>query len=57
MSRMNQKLDSRVLSALASDPNVIEKSAKVVVAAQLALDYEIADINGKQPGPLTLGEA
>ena len=54
---MNQKLDSRVLSALASDPNVKEKVAKVVVAAQLALDYEIADINGKQPGPLTLDEA
>lgn len=44
----------RVISALASDPNAMEKSGKVLVAAQLALDYGITDIDGRRPKPLTL---
>jgi dehydrogenase/reductase SDR family protein 1 len=46
----------RVVSALAADPNVMEKSGQVLVAAQLALDYGITDIDGKQPRPLTIDE-
>ena len=46
----------RVISALASDPNVMEVSGEVLVAAQIALDYGITDIDGKQPRPLTLDE-
>ena len=44
----------RAIAALASDPKVMEKSGKVLVAAQLALDYGITDIDGQQPRPLTL---
>jgi dehydrogenase/reductase SDR family member 1 len=44
----------RVVSALASDPNILKKSGQVLVAAQEALEYGIKDIDGKQPRPLTL---
>lgn len=44
----------RVVAALASDPNIMKKSGRVLVAAQEALDYGIQDIDGKQPRPLTL---
>ena len=44
----------RVISALASDPNIMKKSGKVLVAAQEALEYGVRDIDGKQPRPLTL---
>lgn len=47
----------RVVSALATDPALMEKSGKVLVAAQLALDYGLTDVDGKQPRPLTLEEA
>lgn len=46
----------RVISALASDPNIMKKSGKVLVAAQLAIDYGITDIDGKQPRPLSLDQ-
>lgn len=51
------QFSGRVISALASDPKVMEKSGKILVAAQLALDYGIKDVDGKQPRPLTLDEA
>ena len=44
----------RVVAALASDPNVMEKSGQVLVVAALAKEYGIRDIDGKQPRPLTL---
>jgi hypothetical protein len=44
----------RVIAALAADPNVMNKSGKVLVAAQEALEYGVRDIDGKQPRPLTL---
>ncbi|MBN9389426.1 MAG: SDR family NAD(P)-dependent oxidoreductase [Chloroflexi bacterium] len=47
----------RVVAALTTDPNLMEKSGKVFVAAQLALDYGLTDVDGKQPRPLTLAEA
>jgi dehydrogenase/reductase SDR family protein 1 len=47
----------RAVVALAADPAVMEKSGKVLVAASLALEYGFADIDGKQPRPLTLAEA
>lgn len=46
----------RVIAGLALDPNRVEKSGKVLVAAALALEYGIQDIDGKQPRPLTLDE-
>jgi NAD(P)-dependent dehydrogenase (short-subunit alcohol dehydrogenase family) len=44
----------RAVAALASDPNVMDKSGRVCVAAALALEYGFTDIDGKQPRPLTL---
>jgi NAD(P)-dependent dehydrogenase (short-subunit alcohol dehydrogenase family) len=44
----------RVVAALATDPEIMKKSGKVLVAAQEALEYGIQDIDGKQPRPLTL---
>ena len=44
----------RAVAALASDPNVLDKSGRALVAAQLALEYGFTDVDGKQPRPLTL---
>jgi dehydrogenase/reductase SDR family protein 1 len=46
----------RAISALATDPNLMSKTGKVLVAAALALEYGFTDIDGKQPRPLTLEE-
>jgi len=43
-----------VISALANDPDVMQKTGSVQIAAELGLEYDITDINGKQPKPLTL---
>lgn len=47
----------RVIAALASDPNILSKTGKVLVGAALAEQYGIQDIDGKQPRPVTLQEA
>jgi dehydrogenase/reductase SDR family member 1 len=47
----------RAVAALAADPKVLEKTGKVLVAAQLALEYGFVDIDGKQPRPITVEEA
>lgn len=44
----------RVLAALDGDPKHNERSGQVLVAAALALEFGISDIDGKQPRPLTL---
>ncbi|MFL6275884.1 MAG: SDR family NAD(P)-dependent oxidoreductase [Blastocatellia bacterium] len=44
----------RAVAALASDPQVIEKSGGVLIAASLAREYGFTDIDGKTPVPLTL---
>jgi NAD(P)-dependent dehydrogenase (short-subunit alcohol dehydrogenase family) len=46
----------RTIAALANDPKIMEKSGQQLVAAALALEYGITDIDGKQPRPLTLDE-
>jgi NAD(P)-dependent dehydrogenase (short-subunit alcohol dehydrogenase family) len=46
----------RAVAALASDPNIIAKTGKVLVAAALAVEYGFTDIDGKQPRPLTLAD-
>jgi dehydrogenase/reductase SDR family member 1 len=45
------------ICALARDPHKMEKSGRVLVAAQLAFDYGFSDSEGRQPRPLTLPEA
>ncbi len=44
----------RAVAALASDPNLMRKSGKVLLAAQLAREYNFSDIDGKLPKPLSL---
>lgn len=44
----------RAVAALANDPNIMQKSGRVMVAAALALEYGFSDVDGKQPVPLTL---
>jgi NAD(P)-dependent dehydrogenase (short-subunit alcohol dehydrogenase family) len=44
----------RGVVALASDPGVIERTGKVLVAASLAQEYGFTDIDGKTPKPLTV---
>lgn len=47
----------RVIAALATDPDIMNKTGKVLIVAQEALEYGIQDIDGKQPRPVTLEEA
>jgi NAD(P)-dependent dehydrogenase (short-subunit alcohol dehydrogenase family) len=46
----------RAIAALASDPDVVRHTGKVLVAAAVALDYGFTDIDGKKPRPLTLAD-
>jgi dehydrogenase/reductase SDR family protein 1 len=46
----------RVVAALARDPDAIRFSGEFVVAAALAREYGIADVDGKHPRPLTLAD-
>tara|TARA_B100000809_G_scaffold266187_1_gene327741 strand:- start:2184 stop:3023 length:840 start_codon:yes stop_codon:yes gene_type:complete len=46
-----------VIAKLASDPKIIDKTGKILIAAQVAIDYDIQDIDGTQPKPRTLNEA
>ena len=47
----------RVVAALFHDPGLMERSGKVLVAAQVALELGIRDVDGRQPTPLTLETA
>jgi NAD(P)-dependent dehydrogenase (short-subunit alcohol dehydrogenase family) len=44
----------RVIAALSAEQNLIRRSGKVVVAAQVAKELGVLDIDGKEPIPLTL---
>ncbi len=46
-----------VISKLASDPKIIDKTGKVLIAAREAIEYGIKDIDGTQPKPLSLNDA
>ena len=46
----------RAISALASDPDVMRHTGKVLVAAAVARDYGFTDVDGKAPRPLTLAD-
>jgi len=46
----------RAVVALASDPEVLRHSGKVLVAATVAKEYGFTDIDGKSPRPLTLAD-
>lgn len=46
----------RAVAALAADPKIMGKTGQVLIAAQVALDYGFADIDGMQPCPVTVAE-
>jgi dehydrogenase/reductase SDR family protein 1 len=46
----------RAVGALAADPEVMRWSGQVLVAAALAQEYGFADVDGRQPRPLSLAE-
>jgi len=43
----------RAVEAIALDPNILDRSGTVLVAAAVAQEYGFKDIDGKQPKPLT----
>lgn len=47
----------RVIAALASDPNILTRTGKVFVAAAVAEEFGVVDIDGRKPTPLTLERA
>jgi NAD(P)-dependent dehydrogenase (short-subunit alcohol dehydrogenase family) len=46
----------RVIAALAADPDALDSTGQVLVAAQVARGYGVVDVDGKQPRPLTLAD-
>ena len=46
----------RAVVALATDPDVLRHTGKVLVVAGLAREYGFTDIDGKTPRPLTLAD-
>ena len=44
----------RAVVALALEPNVIERTGSIVIAAQVAAEHDMTDIDGKRPRPLSL---
>ena len=47
----------KVISAMVTDPHVLNKTGKVVIAAKEAIEYGVRDIDGSQPLPLKIDEA
>lgn len=47
----------RVIAALSADPNLMQRSGQVLIAAQLAIELGVLDTDGSQPSPLTLETA
>jgi dehydrogenase/reductase SDR family member 1 len=46
----------RAVGTLAADPDVMRWSGQVLVAATLAREYGFADVDGRQPRPLSLAD-
>jgi Dehydrogenases with different specificities (related to short-chain alcohol dehydrogenases) len=46
----------RAVASLATDQDIMQKSGKVLVAAELAQEYGFRDIDDRQPRPLTLAD-
>ena len=47
----------RVISALATDPQIMLKTGKILIAAKEAIKYGFKDIDGSQPQPLNVNDA
>jgi len=48
------EFSGRVIAALASDPILMDRTGKVLVAAAVAREMGVLDIDGRSPIPLTL---
>ena len=46
----------RAVAALAGDPDVMRHTGQVLVAAAVAKDYGVTDVDGKSPRPLTIAD-
>ena len=46
----------RAVAGLATDPDVLRHTGKVLVAAALAKEYGFTDVDGRTPRPLTLAD-
>jgi hypothetical protein len=46
-----------VIAALCIDPNLMQRSGRVVVAAAAARELGVIDIDGKSPAPIDPGSA
>jgi NAD(P)-dependent dehydrogenase (short-subunit alcohol dehydrogenase family) len=46
----------RVVAALADDPGLMARSGQVLVAAAVAAELGVVDVDGRQPRPLTLND-
>jgi len=46
----------RVVGALVTDPRTLERSGQVLVAAAVAREYRLQDIDGRIPTPLTIAD-
>jgi dehydrogenase/reductase SDR family member 1 len=46
----------RAIAALATDPSIMQKTGKTLIAADVAKEYGFTDIDGKQPRPLSIEE-
>lgn len=46
----------RAVAALAAHQEILDRSGQILVAAQLAREYDFTDIDGTQPRPLTLAD-
>jgi NAD(P)-dependent dehydrogenase (short-subunit alcohol dehydrogenase family) len=44
----------RVIAALAKDPELMNRSGQVLVAAALAQEFDVFDVDGRRPAPLAL---
>jgi NAD(P)-dependent dehydrogenase (short-subunit alcohol dehydrogenase family) len=47
----------RAVCALAGDPEKMQRTGRILVAAQLGLEYGFTDVDGRQPQPLELDAA
>ncbi len=48
-SAESPEFTGRVIAALADDPDLMSRSGKIWVGAELAAEYGVVDINGRQP--------
>lgn len=46
----------RAVAALATDPSIMQKTGRTLIAADVAKEYGFTDIDGKQPRPLSIEE-